>query len=226
VKLHFAQKTERGLVRENNEDYFSAAGPFDGEPESKGSLFALADGLGGLAAGEVASREAVERLMGLFRGLGPEPFEDWLYESMQAVNGHIFRLNRARADDPMATTLTACHFRNGSLRIGHVGDCRVYRLRGSRVDCLTKDHSDGRRGLMRVIGIESQVAVDINVYRADINDVYLLCTDGLYGEISEKDMAEALMLDDPEETCRQLIRLSLDRGGYDNATAQVVRIDS
>lgn len=226
MKLHFAQKTDRGLVRENNEDFFAAAGPFDGEEESKGSLFALADGLGGLDAGEIASREAVERLVGLFRGLGPDPFEDWLFEAFQAVVGHVHRLNRARPDNPMATTLTACHFRAGQLKIGHIGDCRVYRLRGKKLQCLTKDHSDGRRGLLRAVGIDPRVAVDVYIYRTEPGDVYLSASDGLYGEISEEEMVETLMLDDLDEACRQAIRLSLDHGGYDNATAQIIRVDS
>lgn len=224
MNLQFFQKTDRGLVRENNEDFFAAAGPFDGEESSKGSVFALADGLGGLEAGEVASREAVERLIAIFRGMGPEPFDDWLFEAFGAVNNHVYRLNRARAENPMATTLTACHFKAGQLKIGHVGDCRVYRYRAGRLDCLTKDHSDGRQGLTRAIGIQPQVSADVYVFRVEPGDVYLSASDGLYGEVSEAAIIEALVLDEPEESCRQLIQLSLDRGGYDNATAQVIRV--
>lgn len=223
MNLTFFQATDRGRVRENNEDYFAACGPFTREPESKGALFALADGLGGLEAGEVASREAVERLIEIFKGLGPQPFKDWLTEAFQAVHAHVRRLNKTRPS-PMATTLTACYFHEGQIQIAHVGDCRVYCSRGGRVHVLTRDHLDRQRALTRVIGIDPVLNVDYLTLPATAGDVYLNASDGLYAEILEREMHEALSLDTPEAACRQLIRTALDHGGYDNTTAQVIRL--
>ena len=218
MKLDYFQITDKGRVRENNEDSLAIV-----EDGSKGLLLVLADGLGGLARGEVASRLAVEEVETAFRALNEPPSGDWLERAFQKANQKIHSENQ-RSGEEMATTLTACHFWEDRLCIVHVGDCRVYRIRGGPMQCLTTDHAVDRTTLTRAIGIRRTLTADTRREPVEAGDLYLVCSDGLYSMLPEKKLSEMIREVSPEQSCRGLVRQANAAGGLDNISVQVVKI--
>ena len=224
--LAYGQLTDQGRVRENNEDAFCAV-VLKGELFSKkGALFAVADGLGGLSRGEVASRMAVDWVREFFAGEIFFPKDpEWLRTAFDGANRKIFGINEKEfPGDPMGTTLTASWIHGGRVHIGHVGDCRAYRVRSGSPEQLTRDHTMSRHILSRAVGIEEKVQMDLYEAEALPGDVYVQCSDGLYPLLSDEELAEIVSRYEPQEACRHLVRLANDRGGPDNITVQVVRI--
>lgn len=241
IEILHAARTHVGRVRTQNEDAFLAV------PEAR--LFAVADGLGGHAAGEVASRIAVRTLSerlgdGRRDGLPGEP----------AIKGAIEEANtairRAAARDHelsgMGTTVTALLLAaDGTWLIAHVGDSRAYLLRDGKLRRLTRDHTYVQemveRGrltdeqarlhprssmLTRALGIEERVDVALYEGRGRRGDRFLLATDGLTGLISEAELAERLAGDEtPAEVVEGLVSAANAAGGTDNITAVVVDLD-
>jgi protein phosphatase len=227
--------TDVGLVRANNQDRFLVAEP----------LFAVADGMGGHAAGEVASATAVTALA--------EAFTDWtptgLAAAARAANRAVW--DQAQTDvglRGMGTTLVALAFVGPAgaeeLAVAHVGDSRLYLLRGGELAQVTADHSlvaelvlqgqirpeeaefhPQRHVLTRALGVDPDVAVDLSTIEPAIGDRYLLCSDGLSKELSDPQVGSVLRrLADPEEAARELVQQAKDRGGNDNITVIVVDV--
>jgi PPM family protein phosphatase len=228
------QRTDTGRQREANEDaYFSRA-----------PVFAVADGMGGAQAGEVASRVAVEAF---------EPdrddgvsAEEYLRTTAQRANREIFELaQRDRERSGMGTTLTAALLTGDELAIGHVGDSRAYRWRGGELRQITSDHSlveelrrqgkltrdqaaehPQRSVITRALGPEPEVDVDTMTVQARDGDVYLLCSDGLTTMLSDEDVAAVLAGDEDLDTkARTLVRAANERGGKDNITVVLFRLE-
>ena len=122
----------------------------------------------------------------------------------------------------MATTLTASFFYQDRLYIGHVGDCRTYRVRDRRIQSLTTDHAIGRHTLTRTIGAEPDVEVDVYEVTPRAGDLYVQCSDGLYGMVSDQEIMEVASQNPPQKSCDELIRLANHYGGADNITVQVI----
>ncbi|MBI4353232.1 MAG: serine/threonine-protein phosphatase [Candidatus Omnitrophica bacterium] len=224
-RIVYSQKTDVGRVRENNEDAMLVVKP-EGEPERKGILFVIADGLGGLPYGEVASRKSVLLMDRLYRANKAFSDAGWLRRAMEKANAEVYRLNQARPGElPMATTLTASWFRGGELAIGHVGDCRVYRIRAGSLARLTRDHTTDRNTLTRTIGAEEKVEVDLVETPLEAHDTYVQCSDGLYSMVGEEELAETVSRYSPAESCERLTALANRYGGADNVTLQVVRME-
>jgi protein phosphatase len=223
--ITYAELTDRGLVRRRNEDAHLACAPGGAAfPSARGVLFAVADGLGGLAHGEVASREAVKCAEELFLGgrLAPEAFAG---AALREANRRIWELNRPKPPEEwMATTLTLALFAGDRLRTGHVGDCRLYRARGDAIVCLTRDHTLDRHTLTKALGIEADVEPDCGNWPAEKGDAFVLCSDGLYPLVSPAELREALAGGDLAQSARGLVRLANARGGPDNVTVQLIRI--
>lgn len=225
--------TDVGRQRHTNEDaYFSS-----------GRVFAVADGMGGAKAGEVASRIAVEAFEEE-RDAGRPP-EAQLAEVAQAANRRIYELaQRDESRRGMGTTLTAAMVSGREVSIGHVGDSRAYRLRDGTLEQLTRDHSLvaelERRGelspedaeqhpqrsiITRALGPEPEVEVDTYTDHGRDGDVYLLCSDGLTAMVSEDEVAGIVRTARSlEEAGDELVRAANQSGGKDNITVVLFRL--
>jgi PPM family protein phosphatase len=230
-----AFRTDTGRQRSENEDALFVRAP----------IFVVADGMGGAQAGEVASKAAAEAFD---RDLPEEPPEPLLRETIEAANRRIHQLARA---DPsragMGTTITAAivDARGEEVAIGHVGDSRAYRLRGGRLERLTRDHSlveeMRRKGqitdeqaedhpqrsiITRALGPEPEVEVDVQTVAATPGDVFLLCSDGLTTMVDEGRIAAVLdAAASMREGVRQLVDEANAAGGRDNITALAFRLE-
>ena len=229
-----ASKTDVGRQRHTNEDNF-----YDQPP-----LFAVADGMGGAQAGEVASEMAIEQFV-----QQPDPgssAEQRLEQIAQAANRKIWDM--AQSDTKragMGTTLTAAMLDGQYIAVGHVGDSRLYLFRNGEIERMTRDHSlveefvrqgkltpeqaekhPQRSVITRALGPESSVEVDTFRIPARAGDVYLLCSDGLSGMVSDADMAAILAAGDKlSETAKTLIEAANDNGGRDNVTAVLFKVE-
>ena len=223
--------TDTGQQRRHNEDAYYARSP----------VFAVADGMGGAQAGEVASHAAVEAVAaGLPEDGTPE---DRLAAVVRRANEEIFRMSRE--DDSragMGTTLTAVHVGERDVAVAHVGDSRAYLYRNGQLTRLTEDHSlvqqlvnEGRMTpeeaevhiqkniITRALGMDSEVEVDTAIYRRRPGDRLMLCTDGLSGVVSEQQMKRVLgRFGDPQEAVEELINQANNEGGPDNITVVVI----
>ncbi len=235
--LRYSARSDRGLVRQNNQDSVYA-GP---------RLLALADGMGGHAAGEVASKLVIAALVPLD---DDEPGDDLLGELAEATaqgNDAITELVNEEPDlDGMGTTLTAVLFAGSRLGMVHVGDSRAYLFRDGVLTQITRDDTfvqslidEGRitedeaashpqRSLLLRALTGHDVEPSLTVREARSGDRYLLCSDGLSGVVSAETIADALTIPDPQSCADRLIELALKGGGPDNVTcivADVVDVD-
>ena len=232
--VEVAGLTDVGRQREANEDNLVVAAP----------VFAVADGMGGARAGEVASQIAAETF-GELRGKDGTP-EQRLTWIAKLANRRIYDLaQRDEAHRGMGTTLTAAMVDDDAVSIGHVGDSRAYRLRDGQLQQLTHDHSlvaelersgqlspeaaehhPQRSIITRALGPEPDVEVDTHTPAARPGDTYVLCSDGLTGMISDDDLAALVRgADSLEEAARSLIRAANQSGGKDNITVVLFRVD-
>jgi protein phosphatase len=218
-------RTDIGLVRTNNEDTYLA------EPGS--GLAIVADGMGGHAAGEVASKITVETIAELLRPQGSTwwPFGRAVRErtrvtdAIRAANTKV--REAARADSTltgMGTTVVVLWIRGKRAHVAHVGDSRIYRFRTGGLVQLTRDHSwpseDGsmRNVLTRAIGAEDQVEIDHRMLDVSAGDIFLLCSDGLTRPVGEEGIVRTLHDFKGEEASQRLIDLAKENGAPDNVT--------
>lgn len=225
------QATHVGKVRKNNEDALIFI-----EPET----FAVADGMGGQAAGEVASRMLIDTAKN-FLPLVPEPHnEDILKKVIMKANAAILREARNNPNyRGMGTTATILHIYNRRAYYAHVGDSRIYRLQNKILEQITQDHSYVenlvRKGeitpaearvhpmknlLTKAVGAVPEVEVDTASFSVNIGDIFLLCTDGLTNMIDDAEIAKILLIS--ENPAESLIQAALDNGGTDNISVIVV----
>jgi serine/threonine protein phosphatase PrpC len=236
VEITLGSLSSVGRVREGNEDSFGCFQPSDArELRIKGRLFVLADGMGGEAAGEVASRMAVEVARSAYFA---DPFRDpvrALEESVRLANGAIHRQASENLElKRMGTTCTALVLRDQRAYVAHVGDSRAYLIRDGGIVRLTRDHSMAEKGrafahiLTRALGVEPSVEVDLLAapLALQARDILLLCSDGLWGQVDDHELlAIAGAEPDPQEACRRLVNLANQRGGPDNITVVIARVD-
>ncbi|SCK22961.1 protein phosphatase [Streptomyces sp. WMMB 714] len=239
LSLRFAAGSHDGMIREHNEDS-GYAGP---------RLLAVADGMGGQAAGEVASSEVISTIVQLDEDI---PGSDILTSLGVAVQRANEQLRVMVEEDPqlegMGTTLTALLWTGQRLGLVHVGDSRAYLLRDGQLTQITQDHTwvqklvdEGRITeeeatthpqrslLMRALGSGDHVEPDLSIREVRAGDRYLICSDGLPTVVSPQTIEEALAsYQGPQETVQELIQLALRGGGPDNITcivADVVDVD-
>lgn len=235
LSLRFAAGSHKGMIREGNEDS-GYAGP---------RLLAIADGMGGAAAGEVASSEAISTIVALDDDV---PGSDVLTSLGIAVQRANDQLRSMVEEDPqlegMGTTLTALLWTGQRLGLVHVGDSRAYLLRDGVLTQITQDHTwvqrlvdEGRITeeeatthpqrslLMRALGSGEHVEPDLSIREVRAGDRYLICSDGLSGVVSHQTLEETLAsYQGPQETVQQLIELALRGGGPDNITVIVADV--
>jgi PPM family protein phosphatase len=245
--LEVASLTDVGCQRENNEDSFLYWEPeADGELQRKGRLAVIADGMGGYEGGQEASRLAVETVRDVYNSVvSDDPHVALLeafaraHERIQAHAGQHPELHG------MGTTCTALVIRDRQLYFAHVGDSRLYLVRGASIARLTRDHSYVGRlvetGIVRAedaekhpqrhiltaaLGAGLEVAAQSGQQGMALQDAdnLLLCTDGLWGVVSDQELETAVKGLTPAECCAALVKLALQRGGPDNITVQVLRV--
>ena len=235
LALRFAARSHAGLLRSQNEDSVYA-GP---------RLLAVADGMGGHAAGEVASAVAIASLAPLDEDAPGADLLGALQDAARAANGHLREM--VTGDDGlrgMGTTLVALLFSGGRVGLLHVGDSRCYLLRDGALEQITHDHTlvqtlidEGRiteedasthpqrSVITRVLDGRDDVELDLSVREARLGDRYLVCSDGLTGPVASLEtLREALLIDDPQASVDRLVQLALRGGGPDNVTAIVADV--
>lgn len=231
--------TDPGQVRHNNEDWIA----FD----SDAGVAVLADGMGGLNAGEVASREAAERLLELLTAAVAAPDAAAMRLALARTNAHVFELGRRRTEFAnMGTTVVAwTRHDDAHCCIGHVGDSRAYRFRDGALELLTRDHSlleqmadrgtppaasdraAMRHIITRAIGLEAVVGADARLVPMRQGDVFLLCSDGLNDMLEDAAIAAALSEALPaglEATSDALVAAANAAGGRDNVSVLLIEI--
>ncbi len=243
--LALAWSTDIGEVRENNEDSVFVDPPPRGQAESHGSLLIVADGMGGPPAGDLASRIAVETIPEVFYASKLEPDGDpapLLRQSFNDANAAILKAANEKAGRfGMGTTCTALLLRGDEFWLAHVGDSRAYLLRDGRLQQLSRDHNvlermraegelldedhhpPGAGLLTAALGTDDRPGADYSQRpRALKNgDRLLVCSDGLYGPVEEKDMRRLLGEGSPERAAKRLVRAALEAGGPDNVSVIV-----
>jgi protein phosphatase len=231
--LRYAVRSDLGLVRNNNEDSVYA-GP---------RLLAIADGMGGHAAGEVASKIVIGTLEPLDEDRRIDDLMRSLREAVVDANHRIADAVKQRTElEGMGTTLTALRFRGSQVGLVHVGDSRAYLMRGNQLTQIThddtyvqylvdsgkltpdeaKDHPRKSVILRALLGTE--VEPDVSIREARHGDRYLLCSDGLSDVVSAETIADTLHIEDPQECADRLVELALRGGGPDNVTVIVADV--
>lgn len=249
--LQAASLTDPGRVRDHNEDCIES------RPDI--GLFVLADGMGGYNAGEVASGMATSLISdGLqetwnARDLAGRGRDDAKALSEQLIKDQIARANSAifttSQNNPecagMGTTLVVALFFDNFMTVAHIGDSRLYRLRGESMEQVTRDHSllqeqldsglitpeeaklsQNKNLVTRALGIDPSVEPEVHVYETQPDDTYLLCSDGLSDMVEDEEIRLTLITlkSNPNLTVQQLVQAANDNGGRDNISAMLVRV--
>jgi len=249
--LQSASLTDPGRVRDHNEDCIES------RPEM--GLFVLADGMGGYNAGEVASGMATSLISdGLqeswdMREVSHLGRDDAKGLSEKLIKEHVGRANSAiyttSQNNPecagMGTTLVVTLFYDNFLTVAHIGDSRLYRLRGESMEQVTRDHSllqeqldsglitpeeaklsQNKNLVTRALGIDPTVEPEVHVYETQPDDTYLLCSDGLSDMVEDEEIRLTLITlkTNPNLTVQQLVQAANDNGGRDNISAMLIRI--
>lgn len=239
--IRYGSQSDQGRVRTSNEDSYAA--------NAKKKLFLVADGMGGHAAGEIASQIAVSTVeeyvsRRMESDLRPE---EVIRYAAQEANNRIFETQRQKPElEGMGSTLTILSFQDGTYYIAHVGDSRAYLWRQGNLDQITRDHSlvwhllesgvlrkeelsshPQKNLITRSIGPHPYVEVDIERGEAHEGDVYLLCSDGLADVVSDDCISKILSNHDktPQDLCEDLVNEAMNAGAPDNVTVIVVRIE-
>lgn len=246
MKLTFAELSSTGPVRHHNEDSIGFWEP-DSEEDRLiiGSIAAVADGVGGLSSGEIASRMAIDIALNTFkstaRGAKPSQILEHIFKE---ANLDIYNFGVESEQRRMGTTLSACIFRNKEAHIGHVGDSRVYLVRNGQAKKLTADHtyvemqrklglisqeeamsSELRSVLTRSLGQNPIVQVDFAKSPLQNRDSVLLCSDGLHSLFMEHEIADVVRRMEPAAACEYFITTAENRGAEDNISVQIVRVE-
>ncbi len=243
--------TDTGKVREHNEDMIGR--------EVDIGLFVLADGMGGYNAGEVASGIAVKTIVKLVRDAvlredlsvadrasGLNRPSIILRDAIHRANQLIYHTSKTqRQCEGMGTTVVACLFHDNKIAIAHVGDSRLYRLRGNRFEQMTTDHSllqelvdrgfyshqeaqraTNKNYVTRALGVDPVVDVEINEHAVHKGDYYVLCSDGLSDMIEDEDihLTISTFSANLDTVAKQLIQLSNDNGGRDNVSVIMTHV--
>ena len=249
--LEIVSETHPGMLRAHNEDSVAA------EPDH--GLVVLADGMGGYNAGEVASGIAVtvmgaeitprlEHASPIERDeeTGEELAVMLLSAGIHKANASIYQAAHSQSQYAgMGTTIVSALFYDNRVVVGHVGDSRLYRLRGDKLDLITRDHSllqeqidsgmisvesarhsKNKNLVTRAVGIEDEVVPEIHLHDVEIGDIYLLCSDGLNDMVEDEDIESILyaMQGNLPLAAEQLIQIANDNGGRDNVSVILIKV--
>jgi protein phosphatase len=250
LDVQYGQASDFGKVRTNNEDAMGSFIPSSRQQaRSHGYLFAVADGVGGMDLGEVASAKAISVITEEFaKAQAGTMLISLMPRLIQNANVAVHECTMASEyrGKKMATTLVACALRYDQAIVSHVGDSRCYLVRDGKARQVTQDHtlvneqrkmglisagdiaeSDSRHVLIRSLGPEMFVSPDTSALTLQPGDVLVLCTDGLHDEMKEPMIAEIVsQKKSMDEIARELVARAVEIDGGDNTTAQVIRVRS
>ena len=241
-------RSDIGCLRENNEDALGYWEP-DGDEEfaRKGRLAIVADGMGGYEGGQEASHLAVDTVISLYRERNGGSPQVTLNEAIQTAHERVREYGFAHPNlRGMGTTCTAIAVVGHALHFVHVGDTRLYLVRAGRITQLTRDHSyvgrlvesgvisreeaekhPQRNILTAALGTSADLIMDApgQPETLQARDVLVVCSDGLWGQVHDGEILKAAEGNDPEAACQELINLARERGGPDNITVQILRLN-
>lgn len=248
--MHAVLKSDVGKVRSENQDFGALTNPQEeAKSQAGGRLLIVADGMGGHRGGATASRLAADTVKSEYLGSETGDPAIALHEAMAMANAKIFAESQTNPDlRGMGTTTSALVVRGTQGWFAHVGDSRIYLIRGERIQQLTDDHSlvasmvrEGlltiqeaethprRNVLQRSVGVGEDVEIDIRgPFEVQEGDTFILCSDGLHGVVKEDEISRVAQMP-LEQAANEFVKLALDRGAPDNVTvivARVVRADS
>jgi protein phosphatase len=234
-----------GNVRKDNQDSIRVYEPDNDDViRTHGYLYGIADGMGGYSHGEIASSVALQAFINNFYGGKPLKSPQNLRKAVQTANVAVYQEAQRLGMVRMGTTLSVVNIIGGELHIAHVGDSRVYQVRGRQSVCLTNDHTvvgelvrmrllspdkvrtHGQRSVLnRCLGIELFIQPDIYRFPVQADDYIILCTDGIWSVIQDDEFALIVSsIRQPDEINRTLIELALERESDDNVSAITVHI--
>jgi len=246
--IEVSGQTDIGCLRKNNEDSFGYWEPEDdAEFQRKGRMAVVADGMGGYEGGQEASQMAVDALLKVYREFTAGDPQQALIEGLQAAHEDIRQYGLAHpALRGMGTTCTAIAIVNDGLYFVHVGDTRLYLVRDGGIVQVTRDHSyvgrlveagmisreeaethPQRNILTAAVGTNPELIMDSPGRPEPLRakDVLLLCSDGLWGVVHDAEILAAVEKNDVEGAGRELIELARERGGPDNITVSILRLE-
>lgn len=244
-----AAATDVGRRRSGNEDSYDIwVSDGSGAQHAADTLIVVCDGMGGSNAGEVASRMAAETVVRVFAEDTSGDAARALGHAIEVANDEVHEHGRSRIDlNGMGTTCTAIALKGDEVSFGHVGDSRAYLIRNGRIRQITADHSlvaqlvargqitpaeaktDPRRNVVtRSVGVGPTVDVDAEKLHEplEVGDTLLVCSDGLHGQVTDDELAEIASGESLDRACRDLIALANERGGPDNITVALARLES
>ncbi len=244
--MKFAVCTDKGLVRENNEDSYMIVEGTGLNPYA----FIVADGMGGHNCGEVASKLTTEYISEAiinknYFSTSDVNLESALRKLVEETNTEIYHKSQESAQyNGMGTTLTMAVILNELMTVAHVGDSRLYQIRSGEITQITKDHSyieelvrngsltreeaenhPQKNIITRAIGSSPELIVDILNLHIMKNDVYILCTDGLTNKVSDNIITQTVQENEPEAACNLLVEEAKRQGGEDNITVIVIKCE-
>lgn len=246
-RVTVACKTDLGRVRENNEDKFEYFIPeTDSAIASRGLVFLVCDGMGGHAAGQIASELCAKTFLDVYLNHPASDPTTAMVAGVVAANRFVGDVGKAvPSRRGMGTTLSGLVLLQEAAYTVQVGDSRVYRFRNGEIKPLTLDHTwvdeairsgmiqpqeaanhPYRHVVTRAIGTEGDVQPDVERWEVEPGDIFLLCSDGLTNHVSDAQMAEMLTNHGPSEAVWRLVGAALVGGGSDNCTVMVVRVDA
>jgi protein phosphatase len=245
--LEVATATHSGMVRSHNEDSIAA--------DAQIGLAVLADGMGGYNAGEVASGIAVELIKTEMKKslsekmpeeLNGQAVEQLVVQHATSANASIYQAAQSHPQySGMGTTLVVALWHDNKMSVGHIGDSRLYRLRGEKLEQVTRDHSllqeqidsgmitkeqakhsQNKNLVTRAVGIDPQVETEVHTYPVQPGDIYLLCSDGLSDMVTDEDVELTLssLQTNLPLAAQQLVQQANDNGGRDNVSVILVRV--
>ena len=235
--MQTASRTNKGLVRKNNEDSILVRCP---------DLFAIADGMGGEQAGEVASSEAVHYLSTVdFQNIPDDDILNYLQKVIQKINTTVWQMTVEKPElKGMGTTLTAIYLQEGRGFVGHVGDSRIYLWQEGILKQVTSDHSyvaemvrrkqltpseaessSQKHMILRAVGATPFVEIDTFEFLLAGTQKVLLCSDGLFNMVSEDKISTLLAGKDVEKAADELMQEALKAGGKDNISFIIINLE-
>ncbi len=242
TSVELASMSHVGQVRSANEDSCDTSSRDDGT-----RLLVVADGMGGHRGGATASSTAVATIVEIFETKSPGGNDTMLREAIESANARIFEMAQSDVElEGMGTTVVAFVLdAQHNAMVAHVGDSRAYRHRRGHLEALTTDHSVvaemQRRGLisaeeaavhprrneiLRSVGVSAEVEVEVTPVEVASGDLFVLCSDGLSGVVSDEEIESIVRSQPPEAAVEALINLANERGGPDNITVQILSVPS
>lgn len=230
--MRICHRTHTGLVRASNQDHLLA----------ERRLCGVADGMGGHKGGETASQVAIQVLVNALHGKKPE--EQALRMGLEAANRRVYEMSTHDENlRGMGTTVTLLWEDDSRILIAHVGDSRAYRLRDGVLRQITQDHSvvaelvrnhvitpeaakthPYKNVITRAVGVDPRVEMDFQIEDKQLDDLWLVCSDGLYNMVDDQQIQETLLELDDDKAADRLLELALENGGHDNISFVMGRV--